>query len=78
MHELDAGRFLQRLWLVVWWDTPTKTFAAGLSMYMLFKMVAPSFVTIAFWPRPMLCKILSCIMIWSVSWRMREQGGIAT
>lgn len=30
------------------WDVPTSTFAAGLSMYMLFKMVAPSFVTIAF------------------------------
>jgi hypothetical protein len=39
---------------------PCSTFAAGLSTYTDLRMVAPSLVTVTSWPRPMLCRILSC------------------
>ena len=40
-------------------DISISTFAAGLSTYMLFRIVAPSFVTVTLCPRPTLWSILS-------------------
>lgn len=40
-------------------DSPTRTLAAGLSKWMDFKMVAPSFVTDTPLPLPIDCRILS-------------------
>lgn len=49
-HTL-ANTFIMRI--------PTSTFAAGLSIWRDFKIVAPSFVTVTLRPLPVDCKILS-------------------